>query len=210
MPALIKSIAALSSTLRLFSRPRSAPDRAGPAGRWFRAAVWTLLLAFPPSLPALTVEELLNEPDLTPKRFANHFEGFTYEFINYVQNPAVFLRTKTGDCDDYAVLADHVLSRRGYTTRLIHVRMIGRIAHAVCYVTENKAYLDYNNRRYTFNLERCGPSIRAIATKVARSFEANWTSASEFTYDYATDEKQAKFTVVKTDPPDQDPDRGRY
>ena len=164
----------------------------------------------PPSLPALTVEELLNEPDLTPKRFANHFEGFTYEFINYVQNPAVFLRTKTGDCDDYAVLADHVLSRRGYTTRLIHVRMIGRIAHAVCYVTENKAYLDYNNRRYTFNLERCGPSIRAIATKVARSFEANWTSASEFTYDYATDEKQAKFTVVKTDPPDQDPDRGRY
>jgi hypothetical protein len=161
-------------------------------------------------LEALTVEALLADRTLTPRRFANLFEGFTYEFINYVQNPNVFLRTKTGDCDDYAILADHVLGHHGYDTRLIHVRMMGRIAHAVCYVTEDKAYLDYNNRRYTFNLERCGPSIRAIATKVARSFEANWTSASEFTYDYATDVKEAKFTVVKTDPPGQDPDRGRY
>jgi hypothetical protein len=161
-------------------------------------------------LQALTVDELLADRSLTPKRFANLFEGFRYEFVNYVQNPDVFLRTKVGDCDDYAILADHVLSHHGYDTRLIHIRMMGRIAHAVCYVTENKAYLDYNNRRYTFNLERCKPDIRSIATKVARSFEANWTSASEFTYDYATDEKVAKFTVVKTDSPAQDPDRGRY
>lgn len=162
------------------------------------------------SLHALTVTGLLTDTSLTPRRFANLFEGFKYEFVNYVQNPNVFLRTKVGDCDDYAILADHVLSHHGYATRLIHIRMMGRIAHAVCYVTENKAYLDYNNRRYTFNLERCKPEIRSIATKVARSFEANWTSASEFTYDYATDEKVAKFTVVKTDSPAQDPDRGRY
>lgn len=161
-------------------------------------------------LDALTVQQLMDEPDLTPKKFANHFENFTYEFFDYVQNPDEFLKTRTGDCDDYACLADLVLKKRGYGTRLIHVRMIGRLAHAVCYVTENKAYLDYNNRRYTFNLERCHPSIREIAAKVAGSFEANWTSASEFSYDYQTEEKKALFTVVKTDLPGQDPDRGRY
>lgn len=161
-------------------------------------------------LAALTVDELLADPDLTPKRFANHFEDFTYEFIDYVQDPDVFLRTRTGDCDDYAVLASYVLGRKKFTPRLIHVRMVGRVPHAVCYVMESKAYLDYNNRRYAFNLERCGPTIREIATKVARSFEANWTSATEFTYDYKTEVKLALFTVVKTEPPAKDPDRGRY
>lgn len=161
-------------------------------------------------LAALTVAELLADPELTPKRFAGHFENFTYEFIDYVQDPEVFLRTRTGDCDDYAILAGHVLGRKNYTPRLIHVRMVGRVPHAVCYIVENRAYLDYNNRRYAFNLERCGPSIREIATKVARSFEANWTSATEFTYDYQTEVKLALFTVVKTEPPAKDPDRGRY
>lgn len=159
---------------------------------------------------AITVAELLAEPGLTPRRFADHFENFTYEFIDYVQDPDVFLRTRTGDCDDYAVLAGYVLGQRQYTPRLIHVRMVGRVPHAVCYIMEDKIYLDYNNRRYAFNLERCGPSIRAIATKVARSFEANWTSATEFTYDYRTEVKLALFTVVKTEPPAKDPDRGRY
>lgn len=161
-------------------------------------------------LDALTVADLLSDPKLTPRKFANYFEDFTYEFIEYVQDPNVFLGTRIGDCDDYAILADHVLKRKNFNTRLIHVRMVGRIAHAVCYVVENKAYLDYNNRRYTFNLERCGPSIREVAGKVARSFEGNWTSASEFTYDYKTEVKNALFTVVKTELPGNDPDRGRY
>jgi hypothetical protein len=71
---------------------------------------------------------------------------------------------------------------------------------------ENKAYLDYNNRAYFRNLQKCGPSIRAIATKVAESFEANWTFAQEFTYNYNTSVKHALLTVVKTDPPSTDPD----
>jgi len=68
---------------------------------------------------------------------------------------------------DYAVLAGHVLRHHGQNPRLIHVRMVGRVAHAVCYVTESKAYLDYNNRKYAINMERCGASLREIATQVA-------------------------------------------
>jgi hypothetical protein len=159
------------------------------------------------SAAALTLGDLEADPKLTPKRFANHFEHFAYEPFVYVQNPNVFLRNRRGDCDDYAILADHVLKQKGYGTRLIHVRMVGLVGHAVCYVTESRAYLDYNSRRYFINLDRSGPSIREIATKVAASFKANWTSASQFTYSYREDAKVVEITVVKTDPPGQDPDR---
>lgn len=169
-----------------------------------------LVLALPAPLVALTVRELLSDSGLTPKTFAGQFESFSFEFFDYVQDPDVFLKTRNGDCDDYAILAAHVLRPRAFTPRLIHVRMVGRVAHAVCYVMEDRVYLDYNNRRYFLNLQRCGPSIREISNKVARSLEAHWTSASEFTYDYETEVKRAVFTVVKTEPPGKDPDQGSY
>lgn len=183
-----------------------------PASNPLRARLAALVAAVVLSLPglhALTMEDLLGDPKMTPKRFANLFENFDFELHPFdVQNPKSFLATRSGDCIDYAALADYVLTRKGYETRLIRVEMVGKnMGHAVCYVTENRAYLDYNNRKYAFNLKRCGPTIREIATKVADSFEANWTFAQEFTFDYQTYLKRAIFTVVKTDPPATDADR---
>jgi len=159
----------------------------------------------------LTLSELRNDPKMTPKRFASLFEDFQYDEHPFdVQNPNQFLATRCGDCIDYAVLADYVLKPRGYDTRLIRVEMVGKnMGHAVCYVTQNRAYLDYNNRKYFFTLAHSGPTIREIATKVAGSFDANWTFAQEFTFDYETYLKRAVFTVVKTDPPTTDPDLAR-
>lgn len=154
----------------------------------------------------LTLDDLLKDPKLTPQRFADYFEDFAFEFGAPVQTPDEFLTARSGDCDDYAVLADYVLRQRRFHTRLVHVRVVGRVAHAVCYVTEDRAYLDYNNRRYFFTLTRCGRTLRQIAEKVADSLEANWTSASEFTYDYAQSRKHFGATVVKTDSPASDPD----
>ena len=131
---------------------------------------------------------------------------FRSEFGAEVQDPDAFLSRKRGDCDDYAVLADYVLRHHGFGTKLVHVRLVGRVAHAVCYVTEDKAYLDYNNRTYFLNLQKCGSTLREIAEKVSREIEGNWTSASEFTYDYATNEKAVVRTVVKTSPSALDPD----
>lgn len=165
------------------------------------------VLVVPGRLDALTLPELLSDPKLTPKRFANHFEHFDYEYGVEVQTAERFLSSRTGDCDDYAVLADYVLKQKGLHTRLIHVRMVGMFAHAVCYVTENKAYLDYNNRKYSVNLERSGSTLREIAEKVAAAAEANWSSVTEFSYDYAEDRKRMGLTVVKTEPAAQDPDR---
>lgn len=155
-----------------------------------------------------TLGELEKAPELSARQFANLFENFRYSYTPYVQPVDVFLRDQDGDCDDYAILADHVLRQKGYQTRIIRVVLAGSdIAHAICYVGENKAYLDYNNRRVSVNLERSGPTLRQIAKKVADSFEKNWTSATEYTFSYASYRKVTRWTVVKTDPPERDPDR---
>lgn len=157
---------------------------------------------------SLSLQHLESLPNLTPKSFANLFEDFDYEYYPYVQSPHAFLRKRRGDCDDYAILADHVLGRRGYKTRLIRVQLVdSRINHVVCYLTEQKAYLDYNNRRVFFTLARSGPTLREIAEKVADSFEKNWVSVTEYTYNYERGRQQPVHTVVKTEPPELDPDR---
>jgi hypothetical protein len=161
-------------------------------------------------LNAVTLGELLNDPKMTPKRFAGYFSDFNFDLHPFdVQNPDQFLATESGDCIDYAVMADYVLKRKGYETRLIRVEMAGHnMGHAVCYVTESRAYLDFNNRKYTFKLEHSGPTVREIATEVADSFAASWTFAQEFSFgSYDTFAKRAVFTIVKTDPPATDPDR---
>ena len=122
----------------------------------------------------------------------------------------LFLQAKAGDCQDYAILADFVLSKKQFTTRLIRVVMVGMLAHDVCYVAETRGYLDYNNRLYVKNIQRSGPTLREIADRVADSFEGDWTTVSEYTYNYDEDVKHIGLTVVKTDPPDQDPDSRRY
>lgn len=177
------------------------PRRAG------KIVALTLICALAPlRLDAVTLAELVNDATLTPKRFAAHFERFEYEFHPEVQPPDVFLSTQRGDCDDYAILADYVLKKHNYGTRLVRVSLVGRIAHDVCYVIPSKAYLDYNNRKYSSTLEGSGRRLRQIAKEVADSFEANWTSASEYSYDYNTEKKIIGLTVVKTDPPSRDPD----
>lgn len=155
-----------------------------------------------------TLRELEIAPQLSPKQFANLFENFEFSYSPYVLPVEEFLNDRAGDCDDYAILADHVLSKKGFRTRIIRVALAGSdVSHAICYVTENKAYLDYNNRKYSVNLERAGPTLRQIAAKVADSFEKNWTSATEYTFSYTDYKKITRYTVVKTDPPDKDPDR---
>ena len=182
--------------------------------RWaralFRACLLLTLLAA--EARALTLDELLSDPKMSPKKFAGLFGDFAFDVHPFdVQDPEIFLSTRTGDCIDYAVLADYVLKRNGYDTRLIRVEMVGKnMGHAVCYVTPDRVYMDYNNRHYYFALVRSGPTIREIATKVAASFDAHWTFASEFTYDYNTSIKKVVLTVVQTDPASMDPDGTRY
>jgi len=182
---------------------------AGPIAQRRRLLAFVALSALAAArIQAFTLSDLLSDPKMSPTRFAGYFEDFEYDLHPFdVQDPDVFLETRRGDCIDYAVMADYVLKQDGYSTRLIRVEMVGKnMGHAVCYVSQSTAYLDYNNRKYLFKLRHAGRRLREIATDVANSLDANWTFASEFTYTYKEDVKRAVLTVVKTDPPDTDPD----
>ncbi len=130
---------------------------------------------------ALTLEELEHDATLSPQTFARHFAHFRFQFHAEVQSPEVFLATKSGDCDDYATLAADLLKAKGFTPRLISVRM-KKLVHVVCYVEEARAYLDYNQRSCANGLIKSGSGLSEIADKVAESFGAAWESVSEFTY----------------------------
>jgi hypothetical protein len=188
--------------------PRRLASAWEPGSSWRRlvclAAVG--LVAALPGLRAFTMNDLLSDSKLTPKRFAGRFGDFDFEYHLQVQNPEVFLSTQKGDCADYAILGNYVLKQKKYETCLIRVVLVGSLAHDVCYVLQAKAYLDYNNRAYFSTLQHSGRTIREIAGRVADSFQANWTSASVYTYDYAEDIKHLTLTVVKTEPPAEDPD----
>ena len=147
-------------------------------------------------LGAVTLEELRRDKSLTPDKFARYFSNFEYQFRVEIQPPEVFLETGKGDCDDFATLADLILREKGFKTRLIAVRMPG-LTHVVCYVQETKSYLDFNNRSYMKKTVSSGDALTDIAKKVAKSFDASWTSASEFTYQDGIEEVVA--TVSKTD-----------
>jgi|SRR5687768_11782483 len=134
------------------------------------------------SAAALNVEDLRKEKNLTPPRFASYFRDFSFSFRKEVQRPNTFLATKIGDCDDYSVLAASVLRERGYTPRLISVRMPG-VTHVVCYIEETRSYLDYNFRGYTVAISPADNVLQKIADNVARSYGVGWSSVSEFTYD---------------------------
>ena len=73
------------------------------------------------------------------------------------------------------------LEKRATPPRLIAVRMPG-VTHVVCFIEEAGAYLDYNCRGSVNRIIACDRTIEAIAASVAASYNAKWSSASEFTY----------------------------
>jgi hypothetical protein len=133
------------------------------------------------SSQAITVAQLRGVSKLTPETFASYFADFEFKFHDEVQNHDKFLASKSGDCDDYATLAADILSRNGYTPRLIAVRMKGE-THVVCYINETKSYLDYNCRKDATKTVACSPSIKEIAKKVAQSFGRDWVATYQFTF----------------------------
>lgn len=147
---------------------------------WFKKIF--LLASFTLAASAITVEQLRNQDPLTPEKFAANFKRFKFTFLTEVQQPEQFLARRVGDCDDYAILAADILREKGYTPRLVAVRM-NRLVHVVCYINETESYLDYNLRKGPVRTVPSGKSIREIAGHVARSFRLPWTSASEFHFE---------------------------
>jgi hypothetical protein len=169
-----------------------------------RAFIVILLfaVAFSPSAHALTMRQLKDIPHLTPEQLAHQFADFEFKFHAEVQDHDVFLRTKSGDCDDYATVAAEVLAGKGYTPRMIAIRMKGE-THVVCYIEETQSYLDYNTRKDHSPLVPCSPDITVIAKKVAESFGRDWVATYEFTYSEDQKVKRLVNNIIPNNPPSQ-------
>ena len=148
----------------------------------FFGVQFVICLFFARPSHALTMDELRALPNLTPERFAQCFADFEFKFHEEVQDHNVFLKTKSGDCDDFATVAAEILARRGYTPRMIAVRMKGE-THVVCYIQETKSYLDYNCRKDKNPLVSCSECLTEIARKVSASFGRDWLATYEFTFE---------------------------
>lgn len=147
--------------------------------------VLSLSLFLPTETRAISIEELRAAPDLTPEKFSAYFSNFKFVFRADIQKPADFLATQSGDCDDFSTLAAAELAARGYTPRLIAVRMKKEV-HVICYINESKGYLDYNLRAKGGHVP-CGPDLAQIADSVTKYFKnVPWTSVSEFTFSDGT------------------------
>lgn len=129
----------------------------------------------------MTLKQLRDDPDLTPEQFMNYFRDFHFKLGRDLQPPKVFLATKSGDCDDFACLADEILREKHYTTKLIAIFMNGQ-THVVCYVKEIHGYLDYNRRKDAPAVQVSNGTLEDVANKVAAYFRTTWNYASEFTY----------------------------
>ncbi len=166
-----------------------------------RAFIVILLfaVAFSPSAHALTMRQLKDIPNLTPEQLAHQFADFEFKFHAEVQDHDVFLRTKSGDCDDFATVAAEVLAGKGYTPRMIAVRMKGE-THVICYVEETQSYLDYNTRKDQSPLVPCSPDITVIAKKVAASFGRDWVATYEFTYSEGEKVKRLVNNIIPNTP----------
>ncbi len=151
------------------------------AKHFIRILLGAILSAWLPAGSAITMAELEKVPNLTPEKLAGYFTNFEFKFHAEVQDHDIFLRNQSGDCDDYATVASEILSKNGYTTRLIAIRMKGE-THVVCYVNETQSYLDYNFRKDEKRTVSCDNAITEIAQKVAQSFQRHWIATYQFTF----------------------------
>jgi hypothetical protein len=140
-----------------------------------------LTLFCPPTLlgQGLSMRMLRESPNLTPEVFMAYFRDFSFKLGDQLQDPDVFLDTRTGDCDDFASLAEVLLRERNFTTQLIAVFMDGQ-THVVCYVQEVQGYLDYNLRGRDIPLQPSSGQLEDIADQVSAYFRTPWRSVAEF------------------------------
>lgn len=148
----------------------------------FLALMGLIAPGFCASAHAGALSALAGKADLTPENLLRSFAGFTFELSAQPQDAEAFLQRKRGDCDDFASLASHLLTDRGYKIKLVAV-MMEQQTHVVCYVEEARGFLDFNHRADAQPIIKSDGSLEDIAHQVARDFRSRWLTASEFRYE---------------------------
>ncbi len=150
--------------------------------RYWLALLGLILAGFWSTSDATELTALATQKELTPESLLRSVAGFAFELGAQPQDPDAFLKRRRGDCDDFAQLANRLLTERGYQTKLVVV-MMEKETHVVCYVSEVHGYLDFNRRAEPHPIVASDNSLEDIAQKVAVSFHSKWRMASEFQYE---------------------------
>jgi len=163
-------------------------------------AVLGAILGLCGSARAAELAAIAAQKDLTPESLLRSVAGFEFELGTCPQEPEVFLQRRRGDCDDFAQLASQLLTKRGYTTKLVVV-MMEKETHVVCYVKEAQGFLDFNRRTEPHPVVGSDGSLEDIAQKVADSFQSKWRMASEFRF-----ENKLPYYLASVFPPSRSPE----
>lgn len=86
----------------------------------------------------------------TPQAMAGWFEQeFRYQRVipDYRQSAEELLKSKNGDCDDFAVLAQEILSGMGIKSQVLIIKFKGLgDAHAICVFKDGNSYNFISNQ----------------------------------------------------------------
>lgn len=89
-----------------------------------------------------------------------------WPFINpgeWLQNPFQTFRQGAGDCEDYSYLAQDILKRNGYDSRIIaYFTSKPGQGHAVCVVKEDKVYSYVDQSRYSTGFKSIGDLVGSL------------------------------------------------
>lgn len=90
---------------------------------------------------------MVHTPDELARFYSRDFE--TRQVIPISSQPQrEFLRTKSGNCEDFAILSQDVLGRLGIKSEIVYMKFRGlQIGHAVCMWKEGSYYSFFDNRK---------------------------------------------------------------
>jgi len=118
-------------------------------------------------LPLEQVIQPISTPDLLVRFMKNNFifeeDRNIFGIEDYWQTPQEFWDRKTGDCEDYALFAHHVLRQNGIESYVVSFYGINQFAHTITVYVENGFYNVINeDRHYRYRAK----SIEEAMTRV--------------------------------------------
>ncbi|MHA1704096.1 MAG: transglutaminase-like domain-containing protein [Promethearchaeota archaeon] len=77
------------------------------------------------------------------------YQGEKFKFHDYWKTPEETVKDKGGDCEDFAFLAERILTDLNYDAKVIAIKYYGsRTGHSVCIIKENNKYTLFSNQYY--------------------------------------------------------------
>jgi len=107
-------------------------------------------------------------------------ENFTYQKEalgkDYWKTPKETIKDKGGDCEDFAILTQHILKKLGYNAQFIVIEYYEKSSnHAICIVKHKDGTFSYFSNQFYFKTRY--KSIPKLLSAHANSWSVTWKKA---------------------------------